>query len=62
MHIGVGQRTCTKSRLYPARAYTTLVVLVVVVAAAVVVYIAAFVVVDPRNLSVKFGQNWVSYI
>ena len=24
--VGVGQRTCTKSRLYPARAYTTLVV------------------------------------
>ena len=28
MYIGVGQGTCKKSRLYPVRAYTTLVVLV----------------------------------
>ena len=28
MHIGVGQGTCKKSRVFPARAYTTLVVLV----------------------------------
>ena len=36
------------------------VVVVVVAAAIIMVDVAVVVLVDPRNLNLKFGQNWVS--